>query len=141
MSSGIAEPKPGPYDPAMVSRPHSGRRALVLATAAVVWAAGFTGWALTASAYSDGQTLLEANPETTVRVAVAIPLVVSAIVWVLLSTACRTHSRAARVAGIVVASLLVAFAVVTGFTIGLFVLPGALALVFAAVYTPVGAQA
>jgi hypothetical protein len=111
-----------------------------LATAAVVWAAGFTGWVLTASVYSDGQTILEANPEPSVRVAVAAPLVASALVWALLAGACRTNSRWARNCGIVTASLLVLFAVVTGFTIGMFVLPGAVALVAAAAYTPVGPQ-
>ena len=45
----------------------------MLATGAVVWAAGFTAWALTAPGYSDGQTILEANPETTVRVADSKP--------------------------------------------------------------------
>ena len=109
----------------------------MLATGAVVWAAGFTAWVLTAPGYSDGQTILEANPETTVRVAVALPLVASVVVWVLLGAACRTNSGWARTCGIVAASLLVGFAVITGFTIGLFVLPGAVALVAAAVYTPV----
>ena len=124
----------------MASRLHRGRLAFALATGAVVWAAGFTAWALTASAYSDGQTILEANPETTVRVAVALPLVASALVWVLLSAACRTNRAWARTCGIVAASFLVFFAVVTGFTIGLFVLPGAVALMVAAVHTPVGPQ-
>ena len=123
----------------MASRSHRGRSAFALATGAVVWAAGFTAWALTASSYSDGQTLLEANPETTVRVAIALPLAVSALVWVLLSAACRTNAAWARTGGIVAASLLVLFAVVTGFTIGLFVLPGAVALMAAAVRTPVAA--
>jgi hypothetical protein len=64
----------------MASRLQPGRREFALATLAVVWAAGFTWWELTASAYSDGQTLLEANPETLVRVAIAIPLAMSALV-------------------------------------------------------------
>ena len=109
----------------------------MLATAAVVWAAGFTAWALTASAYSDGQTILEANPETTVRLAIAFPLAASALVWVLLGTACRTNRQWVRISGLVAASLLVLFAVLTGFTIGLFVLPGAVLLVLAAIHTPV----
>lgn len=124
----------------MASPGHHGRRAFALATAAVVWAAGFTAWVLTAAVYSDGQTILQANPEPVVRVAVALPLAASALVWVLLNAACRTNSRWARTSGIVAASVLVLFALVTGFTIGLFVLPGAVALVTAAVYTPVGAQ-
>ena len=105
-----------------------------------MWAAGFTAWVLTAAVYSDGQTILQANPEPVVRVAVALPLAASALVWVLLNAACRTNSRWARTSGIVAASVLVLFALVTGFTIGLFVLPGAVALVTAAVYTPVGTQ-
>lgn len=124
----------------MASPGHRGRSAFALATAGVVWAAAFTAWVLTAAVYSDGQTILQANPEPVVRVAVALPLAASAIVWVLLNAACRTHSRSARTAGIVTASLLVLFAVVTGFTIGLFVLPGALVLLTAAVHTPVGTQ-
>ena len=98
----------------MATRAHRGRLAFALATGAVVWAAGFTVWALTASVYSDGQTILEANPET--------------------------NRGWARTSGIVAASFLVFFAVVTGFTIGLFVLPGAVALMVAAVHTPVGPQ-
>jgi hypothetical protein len=108
-----------------------------LATAAVLWAAGFTGWALTASSYSDGQTILEANPETIVRVVIAFPLTVSALVWLLLAAACRTNRQWVRICGLVVASLLVLFAVLGSLTIGLFVLPGAVLLVLAAVYTPV----
>ncbi len=109
----------------------------MLATAAVLWAAGFTYWALTGSAYSDGQTILEANPEPVVRVAIVFPLAASALVWVLLGAACRTNRQWVRICGIVAASLLVMFAMLTGFTIGMFVLPGAVALVLAAVYTPV----
>jgi hypothetical protein len=124
----------------MAIRLDRGRRAFTLATAAVVWAAGFTWWVLTASVYSDGQTILEANPETTVRVAIAIPLAASAVVWALLRVACRANRRWARTCGIAAASLLLLFALVTGFSIGLLVLPGAVALVAAAVCTPVGAQ-
>jgi hypothetical protein len=112
----------------------------VLATAAVLWAAGFTVWALTASAYTDGQTILEANPEPVVRVAIAFPLAASALVWLLLGAACRTHRQWVRICGLVTASLLALFALLTGFTIGMFVLPGAVALVLAAVYTPVSAR-
>ena len=124
----------------MAIRLDRGRRAFTLATGAVVWAAGFTWWVLTASVYSDGQTILEANPETTVRVAIAIPLAASAVVWMLLCVACRANRRWARTCGIAAASVLLLFALVTGFSIGLFVLPGAVALVAAAVSTPVGAQ-
>jgi hypothetical protein len=58
-------------------------------------------------------------------------------VWVLLHFACRYDATWARRAATVLAWLLVAFAVITGFSIGLFVLPVAIALVAAAAHTPV----
>ena len=103
----------------------------------MAWAAAFTWWVLTASVYSSGQTILEANPEATVRVAIAIPLVVSAVVWVSLHIACRRNSRWAQRFGLVLASVLMLFALITGFSIGMFVLPGVVALSVAAAVTPV----
>lgn len=114
-----------------------GRLAFGLATAAVAGAAAFTAWALTASVYSSGETILEANPELVVRVALAVPLLVTAGVWVLLTLACRANLRWAKTAGTVIGSLLVVFGLVTGFSIGLFVLPIALLLLGAALATPV----
>jgi hypothetical protein len=66
-----------------------------------------------------------------------VPLVLAATVWLLLHVACRYNAIGARRAGTVLAWLLVAFAVITGFSIGLFVLPVAIALVAAAARTPV----
>jgi hypothetical protein len=106
-----------------------------LANLAVVWAALFTAWALFGSAYSSGESVLEENPDA--AVAVAVPLVLAATVWLLLHVACRYNAIGARRAGTVLAWLLVAFAVITGFSIGLFVLPVAIALVAAAARTPV----
>jgi hypothetical protein len=106
-----------------------------LANLAVVWAALFTAWALFGSAYSSGESVLEANPGA--PVAVAAPLVVAATVWLLLHLACRYDATWARRAASLLAWLLVAFAVITGFSIGLFVLPAAVALVAAAALTPV----
>ena len=106
-----------------------------LATLAVAWAALFTVWALFGSAYSSGESVLDENPDATV--AVAAPLVVAAAVWLLLHVARRNGAVGARRAATVLAWLLVAFAIVTGFTIGLFVLPAAVALVAAAALTPV----
>jgi hypothetical protein len=121
----------------MATASGSGRTAFWLATAAVLCAAAFTAWALFASAYSSGETILEANPERSVRVALAAPLLVTSAVWLLLHVACRFDALWARRAASTVAWLLVAFAVVTGFSIGLFVLPGAVLLVVAAARTPV----
>jgi hypothetical protein len=106
-----------------------------LANLAVAWAAMFTAWALFGSAYSSGESVLEENPDATV--ALAAPLVVAAVVWLLLHVACRYDAGWARRAGSILAGLLVALAVITGFTIGLFVLPVAIALVAAAARTPV----
>jgi hypothetical protein len=58
-------------------------------------------------------------------------------VWILLRVACRSNATWARRAASIVAWLLVAFALITGFSIGLFVLPGAVLLVVAASLTPV----
>jgi hypothetical protein len=121
----------------MTCRRGSGTAAFGLATAGVALAAAFTWWALTASAYSPGgETILEENPEATVRVALALPLATSLLVWIALHVACRRGSRAARAIGLTLAWLLVAFSVIGGFTIGMAVMPCAVALTVAAMMTP-----
>ena len=115
------------------------RAAFWLATGAVAWAAMLTVWVLTASFYEPGgETILAANDELSVRIALFVPVVVSAFVWLTLHIACRNDSRAARSLGLATASILLVFAILTGFTIGLFVLPGAIALTAAAALTPLG---
>ena len=121
----------------MVTASGNGRTAFWLATSAVMCAAAFTVWALFAPGYSSGETILEANPEFSVRVAIAAPLLLTSTVWVLLHVACRFDATWARRAASTIAWLLVAFALVTGFSIGLFVVPGAVVLVIAASLTPV----
>ena len=112
------------------------RAAFWLASGALAWAVGFTAWVLTAPVYEPGgETILEANEEPIVRVVVFVPLVMSAFVWWTLHVACRGGSPAARRAGLAAASVLLFFALLTGFTIGMFMLPGAIALVAAAVMT------
>ena len=119
----------------------AGRAAFALATAAVVFAAAFTVWALTAGAYSSaGQTLVEANDELTVRLAIAAPLAVTTAVWLLLHAACRRNLASARSTELWIAWLLVAFSIISGFSIGLFVMPAALLLAAAAHFTPVTAR-
>jgi hypothetical protein len=115
------------------------RAAFWLATGAVAWAIGFTAWVLTASVYEPGgETILAANEELIVRIAVFAPLVTSALVWLALHIACRDANRVARSVGLAAASTLLVFALLTGFTIGMFVLPGAIALTAAAAMTPIG---
>lgn len=122
----------------MRSRARSTTAAFWLASGAVAWAGAFTAWVLTASVYEPGgETILEANEELVVRVAVLAPLVTSALVWWALHVACRDGNRSARRWGLAAATLLLGFALLTGFTIGMFVLPGALALTVAAALTPV----
>ncbi len=117
-------------------RPH--RAAFWLATAAVAWAVAFTVWVLTAPFYEPGgETILAANEELSVRIALFVPVVISALVWLALHIACRNDSRAARSLGLAAAAILLVFAILTGFTIGAFVLPGAIALTAAATLTPV----
>jgi hypothetical protein len=129
------------YDRAMASPLRTRRAAFWLATGAVAWAAAFTVWVLTASFYQPGgETILAANDELIVRIALFVPLVTSAIVWLALHVACRNDNRAARSLGLTAASILLVFAILTGFTIATFVLPGAIALTAAAAMTPVGAR-
>lgn len=121
----------------MATASGNGRTAFWLATAAVTCAAGFTVWALFAPAYSSGETILEANAEFSARVAIAAPLLVTSTVWLLLHVACRFDATWACRAASTVAWLLVAFALITGFSIGLFLVPCAVMLVIAASLTPV----
>jgi hypothetical protein len=94
---------------------------------------------LTASFYEPGgQTILEANEELSVRVALFVPALASVTAWLALHIACRDGKRAPRMTGLVVGSLLVLFTLITGFTIGTFFLPGAIALTVAAAVTPTG---
>ena len=122
----------------MSQRARQGRIAFAASTAAVALAGAFTVWVLKASAYSSGETLLEANRELVVRFAVATPLLVTVSAWVLLTLAWRFGWSRAKTAGTVLAWLLLAFAFVSGFSIGMFVMPAAAALVVGAMLTPAG---
>lgn len=115
----------------------TGRVAFGVATAAVACAAAFTVWVLNASVYSNGDTVLEANPGTGHAIVVAVPLVVASVVWLLLHVACRFDSATAWRWGTALAWLLLALAVVSGFSIGLFFMPAAVLLCLAAALTPV----
>ncbi len=114
-----------------------GKVAFWFATAGVAFAAVFTLWALTASTYSSGQTLLEANEGLLPRVAIATPLIVASLVWAFLHLACRRDSEGWLRAGQVGASAVLAFAFITGFTIGIAIVPAGIALLVAALMTPV----
>ncbi len=118
-------------------QPRRGLIAFAAATLAVACAGAFTVWAHTASAYSDGQTILEANPGIGSELLIAMPLAVTALGWLLLHLACRYDRQEARTAGLTLAWLMVGFSIISGFSIGMFVMPAALAFVIAALMTPV----
>ena len=118
-----------------------GRAAFGLATGAVALAAAFTAWAFLGSAYSSGESVAEANPEALVRGVLLVPVVVSLVVWGLLHHACAHGSARAKTAATAAASVLCAVTVLTGFSIGLLLLPLAGALLAATVLTPVAARA
>ena len=111
-----------------------------LANVALMLALGFTGWAVLAPDYPSGESLTEANPELVARLAIAFPLAVTGTVWLLLHHACSRDRRWSRAVAQGIAWILVAFSWLTGFTIGLFVLPIALALLAAALLTPVASR-
>ena len=97
----------------------------------------FTWWALTASVYEPGgETLLEVNRGPLAAASVGIPLVVSMFVWGALRVACRRRSRLAWGLGRTAAGLLLFFALISGFSIGLLFLPAAAALLAAVALTP-----
>ena len=114
-----------------------GQLAFGLATLGVAAAVGFTVWALTASVYSHGGSLLSINEELSARAAVAAPVVVASLIWLCLHRACRHDSRAWRAAGLTGAWLVLAVAVLAGMSFGAAVLPAAAALLAAALITPV----
>jgi hypothetical protein len=121
----------------VADRSPRGVAAFSLATAGVLLAGAVTWWVLTASVYAPGgETLLEVNREPMAAVAVAIPLVLSLFVWGALHIACRRGSKLAWGLGATAAGLLAFFALISGFSIGMFFLPAATALLGAAALTP-----
>jgi hypothetical protein len=66
-----------------------------------------------------------------------IPLVLCVVVFFALRRACTTHSERARSVALTLACVLGFFALISGFSIGLFVVPAALAAILATVVTPV----
>jgi hypothetical protein len=125
----------------MSSVSRDGKIAFGFTTGGVLLAAGFTAWALTEPVYSSGQTLLEVNTELGARLAVAAPVVVASLIWIVLHLACRRDSRVLRAIGVSAALMVLAFAYVAGFSFGAAVLPAAVALLVGALMTPVSRPA
>lgn len=114
-----------------------GKVAFAFATAGVVLAAAFTAWVLYAPAYDGGLTVLDVNGGLLTRLAIAAPIVVASFIWLMLHLACRRNSRAFRAVGLIAAWLVLGFSYIAGFSIGLAVVPAGVALLVAALMTPV----
>jgi hypothetical protein len=115
---------------------HQGALAFGTASLAVVAALVFTAWALTAGHSSDGSTLLQQNAEWSVRAVVAVPLLGTALVWVLLRGACSRGARPLRTAATTAALVLLALSLVAILSIGAAMLPAAVLALVAARITP-----
>ena len=103
----------------------AGRLAFVLSAGAVLWCAALVP--LLTPAFDAADEPL---------VPLAIPLVLAAGVFGLLHRMCKTGSQAAGSVAAVLAGLLVAYAFVTGFSIGMAIMPAALAALAAATVMP-----
>ena len=131
---------------------YSGRWAFGLTVTAFVWTLGLIAWALVAPAYSGvasdssgvthslpSQTLVQENGAS-VLIPVAAPAVLVAVVWWALHRKCSRGSLFGERLAIALVILLGLFALVTGFSIGLYVLPVAVLLTSAVVMTPAGSS-
>jgi hypothetical protein len=109
---------------------------LLLTVLAFVWSVGLLIAALVVPAYGSG-TLVDENG-TGVLLVVAVPAVVSVVVWMALWRQC---SRGGRVSGYVAwggISVLGAFCILGMLSIGIYVVPVAVLLARAAALTPSG---
>lgn len=104
--------------------------AFASATTAVALAGVFTLWAV------NEPMLMQDDDVVTIRVAIALPLVLTTLGWVLLHLACRYDRAALRNAGAAVATVLYVLCLISGFSIGLLVMPAAAALMVAVALTP-----
>jgi hypothetical protein len=94
--------------------------AFLLATAAVAWGAGFLGWALLGTAYSNGDPLAPADDPVAVALATS-PLVVAVAAWLSLHRVCArgASTRPAVVIAVAVGVL----SVLGAASVGMFLAP------------------
>jgi hypothetical protein len=127
--------------------PRHGRWALYLTAAAFLWALALVAGAFLVPVYSGVEggsaagvvdttsTLVDVNG-LGVLLPVALPAMVVGLVWLALHRKCsRGSARSGHVAGGLIV-MLGTFCVLTGFSIGVFVLPTVLLLAGAATLTP-----
>lgn len=116
-----------------------GRWALELSLVAVAWNLALVVGVFVAPSYNDGSTLAEVNGAW-VTVPVAVPAVLACLAFVGLHRRCTHGSRRGTVWAWCAIVLLFAFAVVSMFSIGPFVLIPAFLLAVSASLTPLAAQ-
>jgi hypothetical protein len=134
--------------------PTRGLAAFGLTAAAFLWGVALVVGAFTVPVYEgtmssatevDGHTRVSTAHTTAtlvdenglrVVVLIAIPALIAAVVWWALRRKCAGLSTRAGRAAWTLTGLLLAFSVLTGFTIGAAILPAALALVGACALTP-----
>jgi hypothetical protein len=109
--------------------PKRGRRAFWLTVAAFVWSLGL---------FFGGAVTLVGENGARVLAVLAIPAVLTTLAWYALNHKCSRGSQAAARSAWALIGVLLGFAVITGFSIGLFVLPIVGMLATAAALTPRG---
>jgi hypothetical protein len=113
-----------------------GRRAFVLTVLAFVWSIGLLVAALLAPAYGSA-TLVDENGSGVLLV-MAVPAVISAAVWLALWRKCTRGGPVSGVVAWTCVSVLAVFCLLGLASIGLFVIPVAALLAWAASVTPSG---
>jgi hypothetical protein len=114
----------------------AGRKAFVLTVLAFVWSIGLLVAALLAPAY--GSTTLVEENGSGVLLAVAVPAIISAAVWLALWRRCTRGGAVSGVVAWTCVLLLGVFCLIALASIGLFVVPVAVLLACAASVTPPG---
>jgi hypothetical protein len=131
-----------------------GRRAFALTATAFLWCVGLLLAALVVPVYGGTQTTggpggasVTTNPSATlvgenglgILLVVAVPALVTALVWIALHDQCSRGRRSSGYLAQGLIGLLAAFCLLAALSIGLFLLPVALLLGCAATLTPTGA--
>jgi hypothetical protein len=122
----------------MAAAPLRGRWALGLSLFAVAWGLALITAVFVLPAYNDGSTLAQEN-SAWVALPAAVPAVLASLALLGLHLRCTHGSRRGTVGAWFAIALLLAFAVVAIFSIGLLALIPALLLIVAARLTPAGA--
>jgi len=137
----------------MGREPRPGRRACYSTIAAFAWSALLVAGAFTVPIYSGAQstasgngpiqsvatssTLVAVNGQW-VLIPIAVPVVITLLVWIALHRKCSRGSSIASFVAWVLVGMLAVFCLVAAFTIGFFIVPVAALLAYATSRTPLG---